>query len=63
MAVLDKDVFWFIKAYNFMKNGFLPNEGGWMNQPNKLCEAFDFIDVEVSRESESERKKALNDRH
>lgn len=25
-----------LSAYNMYKNGFLPNEGGWLNQPVKF---------------------------
>lgn len=37
-----------IQAYNFYKNGYLPNSGGWMDQSAKFIEAIDVIEKEVS---------------
>ena len=37
----------FIRAFNFMKRGFLPNAGGWIEQSAKLLDAFDVIEKEV----------------
>ncbi len=34
----------YIQAYNFYKGGFLPNKGGWMEQPVKFIAAVMFID-------------------
>lgn len=37
-------------SYKMFKNGFLPNEGGWLRQPNKFIQAMLFIDSEIDRE-------------
>jgi hypothetical protein len=36
------------------KNGFLPNQGGWLDQSTKLIDAFTIIDREVARMSKEE---------
>lgn len=39
------------------KNGFLPNNFGWMKQANKLIEIIGFIDIEIAKHNkESENK-------
>jgi hypothetical protein len=43
--------FEYIRAYNFYKNGFLPNAGGWLDQPAKLLDAFNIIDREAAKAS------------
>lgn len=47
MAILDMDIFLYIKAYNFMEKGILPNVGGWLDQSNKFLEVITFIGNEV----------------
>lgn len=34
----------YIEAYNQYKNGFLPNNGGWLKQPMKFINAISLID-------------------
>jgi hypothetical protein len=42
------DIQLFIVAYNFFKQGVLPNTGGWLDQSHKYLQAVQFIDAEVS---------------
>jgi len=50
----------FIRAYNYFKQGFFPNEGSWLNQPAKLLDAFSVIEKALtSIEEEKERKRKL----
>lgn len=39
-----------------MKDGILPNNGGWLEQTNKFCEVMDFIDKKVLKEIETNAK-------
>ena len=48
--------FEYIRAYNFYKEGYLPNPGGWAEQPVKLIEAIECIE-KVVREGEKQEKK------
>jgi len=50
----------FLRAFNFYKAGFLPNPGGWLDQPAKLLDAFDAIERELNEvEAEKERQRKL----
>lgn len=48
----------YIRAYNFFQKGYLPNPGGWMDQPAKLIEAIELIETQVQRIDEEEIKRA-----
>jgi hypothetical protein len=55
-----KESLMFIRAYNYFKQGFFPNEGSWLNQPAKLLNAFSVIEKALtSIEEEKERKRKL----
>lgn len=44
----------------FYQKGFLPNAGGWMEQPVKFISAMEIIDKELNRirtEKEKEQKR------
>jgi len=45
---INSDIYWYIKAYNFMEKGILPRDGGWMNQSNKFIEGISFITKELN---------------
>jgi len=47
--MVTRESFEYIQAYNFYKNGFLPNAGGWLDQPAKLLDAFNIIDREAAK--------------
>ena len=47
----------YIRAYGFYKDGFLPNPGGWLNQPAKLLDAFSIIDSEIEKMAREEAEK------
>jgi hypothetical protein len=50
----------FLRAFNFCERGFLPNPGGWMEQPAKMLDAFDVIEKELKKiETERLRKRNL----
>ena len=49
--------FGYIRAYNFYKDGFLPNPGGWMEQPVKLIEALMYIQRIVNEKDKDQSKQ------
>jgi len=50
----------FIRAFNFYELGFLPNAGGWLEQPAKMLDAFEVISKELKKmEAEKIRKRNL----
>jgi len=50
----------FIRAFNFYERGYLPNIGGWLEQPAKMLDAFEIIAKELKKiESEKMRKRNL----
>lgn len=36
-------------AYKMFKAGFLPSNGGWLNQTNKYIEIMNFLDSEITK--------------
>jgi hypothetical protein len=48
-----------IRAFVYYKAGYLPNPGGWMDQPVKLVDTFEIIDSEV-RKIQQEKEKSLH---
>ena len=52
--VVSLSSFEYIQAYNMYKNGFLPNQGGWLDQSAKLIDAFTIIDREAARMAKEE---------
>ena len=44
----------FLSAYFFFIKGYLPNPGGWLDQPAKFVEAVVLIEREIERMKESE---------
>jgi len=50
----------FIRAFNFYELGYLPNAGGWLDQPAKMLDAFEVITKELKKiEEEKMRKRNL----
>lgn len=47
----------YIRAFGFYKDGFLPNPGGWLNQPAKLMDVFLIIDSEIDKMAHDEAEK------
>ena len=39
----------YIKAYNMFDKGYLPNAGGWLNQPIKFLMAINVIEEELGK--------------
>ena len=39
----------YIKAYNMFDKGYLPNAGGWLNQPVKFLMAINVIEEELGK--------------
>jgi len=37
----------FLRAFQFYRNGYLPNTGGWIDQSAKLIDAFEVIEKEL----------------
>ena len=49
--------FGLIAAYGHYKNRFLPNPGGWLEQPAIFVEAVEIIEAVVERIKESKMKE------
>ncbi|MDD4873881.1 MAG: hypothetical protein PHE15_02760 [Dehalococcoidales bacterium] len=45
-----------LEAFLHFKQGFLPNAGGWMDQPAKLFEAFEIVETELRKIQEKKDK-------
>jgi len=52
----DEKVILSFKIYNNYKNGFLPNKGAWLDQPNKVIEIIDTINAEVNKINDRMKK-------
>lgn len=46
----------YLSAYFFFTKGYLPNPGGWLDQPAKLIDALILIEREIMKVKESEEK-------
>jgi hypothetical protein len=49
----------FLRAFQFYKQGYFPNEGTWLAQPAKMLDAFEAIEKEL-KAIESDREKKRN---
>jgi hypothetical protein len=49
----------FLRAFQFYKQGYLPNAGTWLDQPAKLIDAFEVIEKAL-QSLEFEREKRRN---
>ncbi len=47
----------FMRFYQFMEKGFLPNPGGLLEQPNRFLEAMSVLNDTISRSREEQRKE------
>ena len=47
----------YIRAYNMFKDGFLPNPGGWMDQPVKFAEVITYIQGLIQKNEEQKQNK------
>lgn len=56
LSILDTGVFEYLRAYKRYEKGYLPNEGGWLDQAAKFNEAMDIIDEELAKKSEEKLK-------
>jgi len=48
-SITDGRIFNYITAYNRYSKGFLPNEGGWMDQSYKFNSVLNIIEYEISK--------------
>ena len=48
-SLFDQKIGLYLKVYSNYKNGFLPNEGSWLDQPNKVSQIIDIVNREVSK--------------
>ncbi len=39
----------YIRTYNLFTKGYLPNTGGWFDQPRKFIEVMEFIESELAK--------------
>jgi hypothetical protein len=44
----------YVSAYFFFCKGYLPNAGGWLEQPGKFVQAMVIIEREIARVKENE---------
>ncbi len=51
----------FLKAFKFYKQGFLPNQGSWLEQSAKLLDAFHVIERELDIISREKQRQAKHD--
>jgi len=56
VRLVTKSSLMLIEAFLYFKQGFLPNAGGWMDQPAKLFEAFEVIEGESRKIQEKKEK-------
>lgn len=47
--MIPADTWYWVKAYQFFKNGMLPSDGGWMQQSNKFIDVMSFLDGEIEK--------------
>jgi len=48
----------FLRAFQFYKQGYLPNEGSWLDQSAKMLDAFEVIEKELQAiELEKEKRR------
>jgi len=57
MSLVHEESWALIKAYNFFEKGMLPNEGGWINQPNDYIQAMMILDNEFNKWRNKEVQK------
>lgn len=54
----------YIRAYGLFLKGYMPNAGGWIDQPKKFIEAMEIIEKEVAEiQKEKEREYARSHQH
>lgn len=46
-----------LEAFLYFKQGYLPNAGGWMDQPAKLFEALEVIETEILKIQDKKDKE------
>jgi len=46
----------YIEAYRFFLKGYLPNDGGWKDQPAKFLDAVNVIEQELGKIETSRNK-------
>lgn len=46
----------YLRAYIFYSRGFLPNAGGWKDQPAKFIRAMEIIEIELIKIKDKEGK-------
>jgi len=48
-SITDVKIFDYIRAYNRYKNGYGPEDGGWMSWPDKFNRVIDIIESEMAK--------------
>ena len=60
-SITPESIEW-LDAYGWLKQGFLPNDGTWMDQPARLIAAFDVIENTLSEaRAKDEEKRTTTD--
>ena len=57
MTIVTKQSFAYLRAYMFYQDGFLPNAGGWCDQPAKFIEAIEIIEAEMIKLKNDKEKE------
>ena len=53
---VNKQSWEYLRAFIFYNRGFLPNPGGWKDQPTKFIQAMEIIEFELIKIKEKEGK-------
>ena len=56
VSITDNRIFNYITAYNRYSKGFLPNEGGWLDQSYKFNTVLDIIEGEMAKINQASKK-------
>jgi len=56
LTEVDTGYYWFIKAYNYLDKGILPNSGGWMDQSKRFIDMMSFM-INIVAEHQQEQVK------
>lgn len=54
------DVYEYLEIWNWREKGYLPNNGSWLDLPNKICEALGFLDHLVGEKAHATRQRISN---
>lgn len=59
IKITNIDSFEWLRAYQRYEKGYLPNEGGWIDQSAKFNDIIDIIEAEICKIKDAEAAKTL----